>query len=80
MDPKIKDINHLYSLFRLYFTPERNKVHSRADLVWRTRKKTTEYVSTRFLLVEKNCEFENMTPENMTKHLLSEEQSVIIAI
>ena len=49
-DPKKMDINHLYSLFRLHFIPERYNFQD----VW-----------TRRLQVEKNCEFENVTPAKL---------------
>ena len=58
-DPKRMDINQLFSLFRLHFTPERNKLLSQADVFEITREKseTPEDVWTRILQVEKNCEF-----------------------
>ena len=63
-DPNRMDINQLYSLFRLHFIPERNKLHSRADFFRITRGKheSTEDVWTSIIQVEKNCEFENVTP------------------
>ena len=66
-DPNRMDINQLYSLFRLHFIPERNKFHSRADFFGITREKheSAEDVWTRFLQVEKNCEFENVTPAEL---------------
>ena len=66
-DPNKMDINQLYSLFRLHFIPERNKFHSRADFFGITREKheTAEDVWTRILQVEKNCEFENVTPAEL---------------
>ena len=39
-DPNRMDINQLYLLFRLHFTPERNKFHSREDFFGITREKT----------------------------------------
>ena len=61
------DIIQLYSLFQLHFIPERNKFHSRADFFGITREKleTAEDVWTRILKVEKNCEFENVTPAEL---------------
>ena len=61
------DINQRYSLFRLHFIPERNKLHSRADFFGITREKheSAEDVWTRILQVEKNCEFENVTPAEL---------------
>ena len=60
------DINQLYSLFRLHFIPERNKFHSRADFFGIAREKhETADVCTRILQVEKNCEFENVTPAEL---------------
>ena len=66
-DPNRMDINQLYSLFRLHFIPQRNKFHSRADFFGITRKKheSAEDVWTRILQVEKNCEFENVTPAEL---------------
>ena len=66
-DPNIMDINQLYSLFRFYFKPERNKFHSRADFFGITREtpETVEDVWTRILQVEKNCEFENVSPAEL---------------
>ena len=66
-DPNRMDINQLYSLFRLHFIPERNKFHSRADFFGITREKheSAEDVWTRILQVEKNCEFENVTPAEL---------------
>ena len=66
-DPNRMDINQLYSLFRLHFIPERNKFHSRADFFGITREKheSVEDVWTRILQVEKNCEFENVTPAKL---------------
>ena len=63
IDPNKMDLNQLYSLFQLHFIPERNKFHRR-DFFGITREKheTAEDVWTRRLQVEKNCEFENMTP------------------
>ena len=63
-----KDINQLYSLFRLHFIPERKKFHSRADFFGITREKheTAEDVWTRIILVEKNCGFENVTPVELS--------------
>ena len=65
-DPNKMDNNQLYSLFRLHFIPEGNKFHSRADFFGITREKqeTAEDVWTRMLQVEKNCEFENVTPDD----------------
>ena len=59
--------NQLYSLFRLHFIPERNKFHSRAESFEITRDKyeTAKDVRTRNLHVEKNCEFENVTPAQL---------------
>ena len=58
------NINQLYSLFRLHFIPEGNKVHSRADFFGITGEKheTAEDVWTKILQVVKNCEFEDVTP------------------
>ena len=66
-DPNRMDINHLFSLFRLHFIPERNKFHSKADFFGITREKheTAEDVWTRILKVEKNCEFENVVPAEL---------------
>ena len=66
-DPNKMDINQLYSLSRLHFIPERNKFHSRANFFGITREKheTAEDVWTRRLQVEKNCEFENVTPAEL---------------
>ena len=66
-DPNRIGINQLYSLFRLHFIPERNKFHSRADFFGITREKheTAEDIWTRILKVEKNCEFENVTPAEL---------------
>ena len=66
-DPNRMDINQLYSLFRLHFIPERNKFHSRADFFGITREKheSAEDVWTKILQVEKNCEFENVTPAEL---------------
>ena len=61
------DINQLYSLFRLHFIPERNKLDCCADFFGITKEKieTAEDVWTRILLVEKNCEFEIVTPAEL---------------
>ena len=66
-DPNRMDIKQLYSLFRLHFILERNKFHSRADFFGITREKheSAEDVWTRILQVEKNCEFENLTPAEL---------------
>ena len=66
-DPNRMDINQLYSLFRLHFIPERKAFHSRADCFRITREKheTAEEVKSRILQVEKNCEFENVTPAEL---------------
>ena len=63
-NPNKMHINQLYSLFWSHFIPERNKFRSRADFFGITREKheTAEDVWTRILQVEKNCEFENVTP------------------
>ena len=62
-DPNKMDPNHLYSLFRLHFIPERNKFHSRADFfgISREKSETAENVWTRILQVEEKFEFENVT-------------------
>ena len=57
-DPNKMKIDHLYSLFRLHFIPERNKFDSRAVFFGVVRKD----VWTRLLQVEKNCNFDNGTP------------------
>ena len=66
-DPNKLDINQLNSLFPLHFILERNKFHSRADFFGITREKheTAEDVWTRILQVEKNCDFENVTPAEL---------------
>ena len=66
-DPNRMDKNQLYSLFRLHFIPERNKFHSRADFfgIRREKHESSEDVWTRILQVEKNCEFENVTPAEL---------------
>ena len=66
-DPNKMDINQLHSLFRLHFLPERNKYLSRVDFFGISREKheTAEDVWTRILKVEKNCEFENVTPAEL---------------
>ena len=66
-DPNKTDINQLYSLFRLHFIPERNKFRSRADFfgIPGDKHETVEDVWTRILHVEKNCEFENVTPAEL---------------
>ena len=66
-DPNKTNINQLYSLLRLHFVPERNKLHSRADLFGITRepRETAEDVWTRILQTEKNCEFANVTPAEL---------------
>ena len=65
-NPNEMDINQLYSLFRIHIIPERNKFHSR-DFFGITREKheTAEDVWTRVLQVEKNCEFEIVTPAEL---------------
>ena len=73
-DPNKMKINQLYTLFRLHFIPERNKVHSRADFFGITREpnESAEDVWTRILQTEKNCEFDNVTPaELITSKFLS---------
>ena len=66
-DPNRMDINQLYSLFWLHFIPDGNKFHSKADFFGITREKheSAEDVWTRILQVEKNCEFENVTPAEL---------------
>ena len=61
------DMNQIYSMFRLRFIPERNKFQCRTDFFGITREKheTVEDVWTRILKVEKNCEFENVTPAEL---------------
>ena len=78
-DPNKMDINQLYSLFRLHSIPKRNKFHSRADFFGITRKKqeTAEDVCSRILRVEKNCEFENVTPAEL---IASKFLSVIVGL
>ena len=62
-EPNSLPLAKLYSLFRIYFTPERNKYHSRADFfeLQRTQKDTAADIWTKILETEKNCEFENIT-------------------
>ena len=66
-DPNKMNINQLYSLFRLHFIPEKNTFHSRADFFGMIREpnETAEYVWTRILQTEKNCEFDNVTPAEL---------------
>ena len=66
-DPNRTDINQLHSLFRLHVIPERTKFDSRADVfgVMREKHETAEDVWTRPLHVEKNCEFEIVTPAEL---------------
>ena len=66
-DPNRMDINQIYPLFSLHFIPERKNFHSRADFFGIRREKieTAEDVWTRNLQVEKNCEFENVTPAKL---------------
>ena len=67
-DPNKMDINQLYSLFRLHFKLERNKIHSRADFFGIPREKHERLekdVWTKILQVEKNCEFEIVTPAEL---------------
>ena len=57
----------LYALFRLHFTPERNKHHSRADF-FELKKDPGESAADvwkRILEIEKNCEFEEITPAEL---------------
>ena len=66
-DPNKMDINQLNSLFRLHFITERNKFRSRAVFFRYNKRKneTAEDEWTRRLQVEKNCEFENVTPAEL---------------
>ena len=66
-DPNRMDIYQLNSLLQIHSIPERNKFHSTADFSGITREKheTAEDVWTRILQVEKNCEFENVTPAEL---------------
>ena len=66
-DPKKMEISKLYSMFLLRFIPEQNKFDSRADFFGTTRGKheTAEVVWTRKIKVDKNCEFENVTPAEL---------------
>ena len=61
------NINQLFYLFRLHFTPERNKFHSRADFFGFIREpnETAKKVWTTILQTEKNCEFDNVTPAEL---------------
>ena len=62
-EPNSLPLSKLYSLFRIYFSPERNKYHSRADFfeLQRTQKDTAAHIWTKVLKTEKNCELENVT-------------------
>ena len=65
-DPNKMNINQLYPLFRFHFILERNKFHSRADFgITRESNETAEYVWTRILQTEKNCEFDEVTPAEL---------------
>ena len=65
-DPIGMDNNQLYSLLRLHFIPKRIKFHGKADFFGIPREKhETADVWTRSLQVEKNCEFENVTPAEL---------------
>ena len=81
-DPNKLKIEQLYSPFRLHFIPERNKFHSRADFfgISREKSETAEDVWTRFLQVENNCEFENVTPAELiaSKFQRAEDQWAIM--
>ena len=62
-EPKNLPLHRLYALFRLHFTPERNKHHSRADFFELKREpgEAIAEVWKRILEVEQNCEFEEIT-------------------
>ena len=62
-EPTTLPLWKLYSLFRLHFTPERNKYHSRADFFELKREPGESAADTwkRILEIEKNCEFEEIT-------------------
>ena len=64
-DQTRRDINHLYSLFRMHFIQERNKFHSHAVFVTREQNETAEDVRTKILQVRRSCEFENVTPTEL---------------
>ena len=67
-DPNKMNINQLYSLFRRHFIPERNKFHSGAYFFGITREphEKAEDVWTRILQTGKNCEFDNVTPAELS--------------
>ena len=62
-EPKNLPLHRLYALFRLHFTPERNKHHSRADFFELKRElgEAIAEVWKRILEVKQNCEFEEIT-------------------
>ena len=67
-DPNKMNFNQLYALFRLHFIPERNKFHSRADFfgIPKAPNETADDVWTKILQTEKNCEFDKVTPAELT--------------
>ena len=67
-DPNKMNFNQLYAIFRLHFIPDRNKFHSRADFFGITKapNETADDVWTKILQTEKNCEFDEVTPAELT--------------
>ena len=70
--PNKMNINQLYSLFRLHFIPESNKIHADFFGIVPEQNETADDAWTRILQTEKNCELDNVTPaEFIASKLLS---------
>ena len=60
-------IKELIRLFNEYFLPKRNTYHNRGEFVWtkQTESETPEDFWRRLIEIEKECNFENITAEEL---------------
>ena len=66
-DPDKIAIKDLIRLFNEYFLPKRNTYHNRGEFFWtkQTENETPEDFWRRLIEIEKECNFENITPEKL---------------
>ena len=66
-DPDKIAIKDLIPLFNEYFLPKRNTYHNRGEVFWskKTETETPEDFWRRLIEIEKECNFENITAEEL---------------
>ena len=66
-DPDSIEIKELIRLYTEYYMPKRNTYHNRGDFFWAKQQEseTTEDFWRRLIEIEKECEFETITAEDL---------------